>query len=115
MFKATSMILAAAMIVTPLASAGTVKEVTLQMNYDPALLSSEEGAAQVVKSLKREARKLCSHRMPATGSLVIDSECKADLTRAAVQQIQAEQAAAGNPVAGNLAHLAGASVYPLAN
>lgn len=95
MFKATSMILAAAMVFSPFAAAEPLKEVTLKMDYDPALLASDEGTDLLVTSLKREARKVCSHRVPATGSTYIDRDCVDGLMTAAVQQIHDDQSAAG--------------------
>lgn len=99
MFKPTSMILAAAMVLTPLATAQSGKEVTLRMDYDPALLASDAGADSLVKSLKREARKLCSQRVPATGGNFIDQTCVSGLMTAAIQQIHADQTAAGTQLA----------------
>lgn len=94
MLKATSMILAAAMALTPVAAADSLKEVTLKMDYDPALLTTEAGVETLVSDLQSKARKLCSQRVPALGSIYVDADCSATLVKAAVQQIHADQAAA---------------------
>ena len=59
MLKATSMILAAAMALTPVAAAESLKEVTLKMDYDPALLTTEAGVDTLGCELVSKARKLC--------------------------------------------------------
>ena len=92
MLKATSMILAAAMALTPVAAAESLKEVTLKMDYDPALLTTEAGVDTLVSELESKARKLCSQRVPALGSIYVDADCSASLVKAAVQQIHADQA-----------------------
>lgn len=114
MLKATSMILAAAMVLTPVAAAESLKEVTLKMNYDPALLTSEAGAETIVSDLKREARKVCSHRVPALSTVVVDNACADALVKAAVQQIHADVSDAGAAVAPGFQRLAAVD-YALAN
>ena len=114
MLKATSMILAAAMVLTPVAVAGPVKEVTLTMDYDPALLASEDGAATLVADLESKARKLCSQRVPALGTVYVDAECSASLVKAAVAQIHADQSELGLELAPAFQRLAAVD-YALAN
>ncbi|MFN4025037.1 MAG: UrcA family protein [Hyphomonas sp.] len=114
MFKPTSMILAAAMVLTPFAAAQSGKEVTLRMDYDPALLASDDGADSLVKSLKREARKLCSQRIPATGGTYLDQDCVSNLMTAAIQQIHNDQTAAGTQIAPGFEKLVTVE-YALAN
>ncbi|ABI78236.1 hypothetical protein HNE_0368 [Hyphomonas neptunium ATCC 15444] len=114
MLKATSMILAAAMVLTPVAAAESLKEVTLKMDYDPAALTSEAGAATLVSELKREARKVCSQRMPAIGSVYVDTTCADTLVKSAVQQIHADVSDAGQAVAPEFQRLAAVD-YALAN
>ena len=110
MLKATSMILAAAMVLTPVAAAESLKEVTLKMNYDPALLTSEDGA----ETLKREARKVCSQRVPAMGAVYVDEACADALVKAAIQQIHADVSTAGAEIAPGFQRLAAVD-YALAN
>lgn len=114
MLKVSSMILAAAMMVTPVAAAESLKEVTLKMNYDPALLTSEAGAETLVSDLKREARKVCSQRIPALGSVYVDTNCADTLVKAAVQQIHADVSDAGQAVVPDFQRLAAVD-YALAN
>lgn len=114
MFKATSMILAAAMVLTPIAAAESLKEVTLKMDYDPALLTSEAGAETIVSDLKREARKVCSQRVPAVGAVYVDTDCADALVKAAVQQIHADVSDAGAAIAPGFQRLAVVD-YALAN
>ena len=114
MLKVSSMIVAAAMVLTPVAAADSLKEVTLKMDYDPALLTSDAGAETLVSELKREARKVCSQRLPAIGSMYVDSECANSLVKAAVQQIHADVSEAGADVAPDFQRLA-AVEYALAN
>ena len=114
MLKATSMILAAAMVLTPVAAAESLKEVTLKMDYDPALLTSEAGVETLVSELKREARKVCSQRLPAIGSVYVDADCADTLVKAAVTQIHADVSDAGQAVAPEFQRLAAVD-YALAN
>lgn len=114
MLKVSSIILAAAMAFTPVAAAESLKEVTLKMDYDPALLTSETGAETVVSQLKREARKVCSQRLPAIGSVYVDTDCADTLVKAAVQQIHADLNDAGQAVAPEFQRLAAVD-YALAN
>lgn len=114
MFKPTSMILAAAMLLTPFAAAQGGAEVTLRMDYDPALLASDEGADSLITLLKREARKVCSQRIPATGGTYVDQDCVAGLMAAAIQQIHADQSAAGTAIAPGFEKLVTVE-YALAN
>lgn len=114
MFKPTTMILAAAMVLTPIAAAEGGKEVTLRMNYDPGLLASDDGAGSLITSLKREARKVCSQRIPATGGTYIDQDCVTSLMTAAVHQIHEDQSAAGTPIAPGFEKLVTVE-YALAN
>jgi UrcA family protein len=114
MLKATSMILAAAMVFTPVAAAESLKEVTLKMNYDPALLTSEDGAETIVTSLKREARKVCSQRVPAMGAVYVDETCTDTLVKAAIQQIHADVSTSGAEIAPTFQRLAAVD-YALAN
>lgn len=114
MLKVTSTILAAAMVLTPVAVAGPVKEVTLKMDYDPALLSTDAGVETLVSDLETKARKVCSQRIPAIGSIYVDTECSANLVKAAVQQIHADQSEAGLDIAPGFQTLASVD-FPLAN
>lgn len=95
MFKPVATILAAALILSPVAAASGLTEVTLQMNYDPAKLETEAGAAEIVSELRREARKLCTHRMIVIGAPMLDQACADSLVKAAIAQIHADQTAAG--------------------
>ena len=114
MLKATSMILAAAMVLTPVAAAESLKEVTLKMNYDPALLTSEDGAETIVTSLKREARNICSQRVPAMGAVYVDETCADALVNAAIQQIHADVSTSGADITPGFQRLAAVD-YALAN
>lgn len=114
MFRPTSMILAAAMMLTPFAAAEGGTEVTLRMDYDPALLASDDGADGLVRSLKRQARKVCSQRIPATGGYYIDQDCVSSLMAAAVHQIHEHQSAAGTQIAPGFEKLVTVE-YALAN
>jgi len=120
MFKPTVSILAAAMILAPVASAESLKgterlrEVTLHMEYDPAKLTTEEGTASLVKSLKREARRACSQRISVMSSYYVDFDCADTLVKAAIQKIHADQSEAGLDIAPSFQRLA-ALDYALIN
>ncbi len=62
------MILAAAMALAPVAVAGPAKEVTLTMDYDPALLTTDAGVESLVSSLESKARKLCSTKRTSSAN-----------------------------------------------
>jgi UrcA family protein len=95
MFKPVVTILAAALILSPVAAASGMTEVTLQMNYDPAKLETDAGSAEIVSELRREARKLCTHRLMVIGAPMVDHACAESLVKAAIEQIHADQTEAG--------------------
>lgn len=99
MFKPTATILGAALLLTPIAFASDLKEVTLRVNYDPAVLETEAGSAELVRELRRESRKVCSHRVIITGTPYVDRGCVDSLVSAAIQQIHADQTQAGQAIA----------------
>ncbi|MFN7056278.1 UrcA family protein [Hyphomonas sp.] len=95
MFKPVATILAAALILSPVAAASGLTQVTLTMNYDAEKLETEAGTAEIVSELRREARKLCTHRLLVIGAPMVDQACADSLVKEAIQQIHADQSAAG--------------------
>jgi len=98
MFKPTLAALAAVFALSPAAFAEG-KLVTLTHEYDTALLSSDEGAAQLLAELTRAAKRTCTSRLPASGMSYTDSECVESLFVAAVKQIHAATTEKGAAVA----------------
>lgn len=114
MFKPTATILAAALILSPAAFAQAPTEVTLHVSYDPQLLASEAGSAELVRTLRREARKVCSHTIVITGTPYTDRVCVDNLVTEAIRQIHSDQSAAGQAIAPAFEQLASLD-YALAN
>ena len=97
MFKSTVSVLVAAFVLSPVALAEGSKEVTLSHTYDAALLETDTGAATLIADLTRAAKRVCTTRIPASGTPYVDGDCVDTLVMAAVKDIHAEQA--GNGVA----------------
>lgn len=99
MLKATLTVLAAATILAPAALAESGKPVTLSLEYDTALLTSDASVAELLGDVKRAATRTCTSRIPAFGAYYIDKDCAASLYLAAVKQIHESGRDAGIDVA----------------
>lgn len=106
MFKSTVSVLAAVALLSPIALAERAKPVTLTHVYDRALVSSEDGAAELLADLTRAAKRVCTSRAPLVSMTYTDKACAETLVVAAVKQIQLETAAAGIGMAPSLERIA---------
>ena len=68
MIKSTVSVLAAALLLSPVALAQGGKMVTLTHTYDTALVSSEDGAAELLADLTSAAKRACTSRAPVLGA-----------------------------------------------
>ena len=106
MIKSTVSVLAAALILSPVALAQGGKMVTLTHTYDTALVSSEDGAAELLADLTSAAKRACTSRAPVLGMDYTDTACAETLVVAAVNQIQLETKQAGTDMAPSLERIA---------
>ncbi|MBK8198275.1 MAG: UrcA family protein [Acidobacteria bacterium] len=98
MFKSTVM---AALAVAALAPAAFAegKTVTLTHQYDTGLVSSDDGAAELIAELDRAAKRACTSRVPGLGISFTDEACAESLLTAAVKQIHTASLEAGTFIA----------------
>lgn len=91
----------AAVAVTALAPAALAdsKKVTLKHQYDTALVSSDDGAAELLTELTRAANRACTSRVPAVSVSYTDEACVNSLLTAAVKQIHEASLDAGVAIA----------------
>ncbi len=106
MFKPIAVVLVAATLLSPAALAQNFKLVTLKHDYDAALLTSDEGATELLTELTLAAKRACTSRTPAYSGSYTDKACTASLVNAAVKKIHAEQSAAGAVVAPSFERIA---------
>lgn len=99
MFKSTVSAVLAALVLAPAAYAEGGTRVTLSHTYDAAQLQSDEGAAALIADLKKAAKRVCTTRLPASGTPYIDRGCAESLVIAAVKDIHAAQTEAGMTIA----------------
>lgn len=69
--------------------------ITVEISYDTALLSSEEGAKAVLASIRKQAKDACSARSPVSGKPYTDYSCVEDISAAAASKILEKQELAG--------------------
>lgn len=106
MFKPTVSVLAAVVLLSPVALAEGAKRVTLTHTYDTSLVSNEDGAAELLADLTRAAKRACTSRVPALGGAFTDMKCADSLVVAAIKQIQLETSEAGTGMAPSLERIA---------
>ncbi|MEQ9505115.1 MAG: UrcA family protein [Hyphomonas sp.] len=99
MFKSTVSVLVAAFALSPVALAEGGKEVTLSHTYDTALLETDAGATALIADLKKAAKRVCTTRIPASGTPYVDRDCAESLVMAAVKDIHAAQTENGVAIA----------------
>lgn len=100
MLKPIVSIMAAAVILSPLAVAGELKPVTVSISYEKALLASETGATEVLKSIKSQAKAACTSYTPTISGFYTDTKCVKALVESAVSKIRDQQAQEGFATAG---------------
>lgn len=100
MLKPILSIMAAAMMLSPLAVAGELKTVTVNISYEKASLASETGASEVLKSIKSQAKVACTSYTPTVSGFYTDTKCVRTLVKSAVSQIREKQAQGGFATAG---------------
>lgn len=99
--RTVSTLLAAGVVaLAPAAFADSSKEITVTLEYDASLLSSEAGAAQVLASLESQADRACLRERALLVTERIDEVCATDLVAKAVAEIHSSESNAGMPLAG---------------
>ncbi|MEO0465490.1 MAG: UrcA family protein [Pseudomonadota bacterium] len=86
MFRISSA-LVASMLMANLACANESGKFTAEIEYDPALLTSEAGAAQVLASLEEQADDLCLVDVIYVSRPIVDRECAKSLVAQSVEKI----------------------------
>ena len=87
MRKTLVTLFAAAAFAAPFAHAeGT--PITVELEYDSALISTEAGAKDVLRSLRLQAKEACTYQVPVTGMSDFDRACRNDLVEKAIGQIR---------------------------
>ena len=74
-----SSILFALSLFSGAAYADDLKDITTSMTFNPELLSSDTGAARVLTSLERQAKRSCSTVSMARVGLLVDTVCVEDI------------------------------------
>lgn len=92
MFR-TTLALAAAATVCGLAHAEEPTLVTAKLTYEPAKLATEQGAAETLVSLKRQARRACRTISMISIGFTYDEICAASMVADAVAEIGNENLA----------------------
>ena len=95
MLKSFVSALALAMSVSPFAMAENSKEITVEIEYEGALLVSEDGAREVLQSIKSEARNACASTTSMVSARTIDADCEKSVIKASISKIVATRDAAG--------------------
>lgn len=88
-------VLLAAAALVPASAIAEETAVTVNISYDKALLATDEGAADVMKSITAQAKDACVTRSPISHAPYTDRTCVKNLTKAAMIKIVEQQEVAG--------------------
>ena len=103
MMKPIASLVAAAMLLAPMASAGETTPITVDIAYDKAMLATEAGAAEVLKSIKSQAKAACTTYSASASGFYTDSKCTKSVVASAVSKIKELQAQEGLAASGTFA------------
>ncbi|MEH6490239.1 UrcA family protein [Hyphomonas oceanitis] len=103
MLKPIASIMAAAVILSPVAFAEAQTPITVEIQYDKDLLALDAGAPVVMASIKAQAKKACTSYVPVFGGNYTDRSCVNDIVSAAVSKINEQQALEGRETADEFA------------
>jgi UrcA family protein len=106
MMKSIVSAAAFALVAIPAAGAEPRVPVSLAFTYETGKVTTDEGVAELLGDLRREARLVCTQKQTRYGGPFIDTDCANDLVGQAVKGIYEAQSAAGVSVAPRLARLA---------
>ena len=82
------------------------QEISVDINYDGALLADAEGAKSVMESIEAQAKAACTTRSAFTYSKTVDEDCVEIVITNAVNAIVADRQAEGLDTAEEFASLA---------
>ncbi len=94
---ALSLLVASAMC-APAALAETGRPITVEITYSSALLGSEDGAAEVMRDIKRQATRACTSTRAVSATPVTDRKCVDGLIAGAVSKITDKVSSEGGDV-----------------
>lgn len=106
MLKPIVSIMAAAMILSPLAVAGEATPITVSIAYDKEMLATKAGAAEVLDAITDQAKDACTTYVPVFGGNYTDRKCVSSIVTSAVSKIREQQALEGREAAGEFASAA---------
>lgn len=84
-----------ALSLTPGALATDGTKITVQITYDHTLLASDDGARDVLNSIRRQARSACSYQTSIASGEMVDHACAKSITNDSITKIVALRASAG--------------------
>ncbi len=105
MSKTACLLAAALAAATPAALAETATPISVTIEYDTALLDSDEGAAEVMDIIEGEAREACRVPSATLHRGTIDRLCVSEVIAKAAVLIEAQRATAGAPMPSRFAEL----------
>lgn len=103
MLKPIVSIMAAAMILSPLAVAGEKTPITVSIAYDKEMLATKAGAAEVLDAITDQAKEACTSYVHVFGGNYTDRKCVRSIVTSAVSKIRDKQALEGREAAGDFA------------
>jgi UrcA family protein len=103
MLKPIVSIMAAAMILSPLAVAGEKTPITVSIAYDKDMLATKAGAAEVLDAITDQAKDACTSYVHVFGGNYTDRTCVKSIVTSAVSKIREQQALEGRDAAGEFA------------
>ncbi|KCZ60200.1 UrcA family protein [Hyphomonas chukchiensis] len=106
MLKPIASIMAAAVILSPVAFAEAQTPITVEIEYDKDLVALDSGAPVVMASIESQAKKACTSYVPVFGGYYTDRSCVDDIVSAAISKINEQQASEGRKTADKFAQQA---------
>jgi UrcA family protein len=103
MLKPIVSIMAAAMILSPLAVAGEKTPITVSIAYDKDMLATKAGAAEVLDAITDQAKDACTSYVHVFSGNYTDRKCVKSIVTSAVSKIREQQALEGRDAAGEFA------------
>jgi UrcA family protein len=100
MLKPIVSIMAAVVILSPLAVAGETTPITVSIAYDKDMLATKAGAADVLDAITDQAKDACTTYVPVFGGNYTDRKCVSSIVTSAVSKIREQQALEGLETAG---------------
>lgn len=98
MKKTALSLLVASAILAPVAMAGNGQPITVAITYDAGLLETEDGAAAVMRDIKRQAQRACTSTRAVSATPIVDRACVDSLIAGAVSKITEKVSSEGGEI-----------------